>query len=138
MSEQRGKPVPIPDPVSGGFWEGCREGELRLQRCGDCNRLQFYPRALCTNCGSLNLLWCPASGRASVFSFTVVRRHQAPWWVAELPYVVAVVELEEGPHMLTNLVEIEPDKVRIGMQVSVKFRQTDKEEVRLPVFRPAG
>lgn len=137
MSEDRGKPLPVPDLVSRDFWEGAREGRLLLQGCGSCGARQFYPRALCVACGSQELGWWPASGRGTIFSHTVIRRHQAPWWEAELPYVVAMVELEEGPRLLTNIVGCPPEAVRIGMPVEVRFQLTRREEIRLPVFAPA-
>lgn len=137
MAEERGKPLPLPDPVSRGFWEGCSRGELRVQRCRACSGLQFYPRAHCTRCASLDVEWVAASGRGTVYSYTVIRRHQAPWWVKELPYLVAIVELEEGPRLLTNLVGVDPAEVRIGRRVQVTFLPTDDEEIRLPAFSPA-
>lgn len=136
MSEAEGKPVPVPDKLSAPFWEGLRQGELRLQRCRSCGHRQFYPRGWCTACASLELAWEPASGRGEVYSFTVIRRHMAPWWVRELPYVVAVVQLEEGPRLMTNVIGTDPNTVRIGLTVVLEPVPAADGTV-LPLFKPA-
>jgi uncharacterized protein len=137
VSEERGKSVPLPDLVSSGFWEGTAARELRVQTCRTCGQLQFYPRALCTVCASMDLGWVVSPGLGVVYSFTVVRRHQSPWWAKELPYVVVIIELDEGTRMLSNLVDCDPAKVRIGMRVRVSFRQTAVAGIVLPLFTPA-
>jgi uncharacterized protein len=136
MSEAYEKPIPVPDRLSQPFWDGTAAGELRLQRCRACGHWQFYPRGWCTACASLDLAWERASGRGEVYSFTVIRRHTAPWWVRELPYVVAVVQLEEGPRLMTNLVGGDPESVRIGQPVA--FEPVPAADgVVLPLFKPA-
>lgn len=124
---------PVPDDVTAQFWEGVAEGVLRVQRCDDCGRHVFYPRAVCPHCGSTWLSWVEASGAGEVHAFTVVHRAPADYR-DEAPYVVALVDLEEGVRMMTRLVDVEPAAVRVGMPVEVAIRG----EPRLPHFRPRG
>jgi uncharacterized OB-fold protein len=122
---------PVPDAVTQPFWEGVAEGVLRLQRCGTCGRHVFYPRAVCPFCMSAELAWVEASGVGRVHSFTVVHRAPAEYR-DEVPYVVALVDLDEGVRMMTRLVDVEPAAVRVDMPVEVAIRG----EPRLPYFRP--
>lgn len=136
MSEAYEKPLPVPDKLSRPFWDGTAAGDLLLQRCRDCGHWQFYPRAWCIACASLDVGWEKASGRGEVHSYTVIRRHTAPWWVRELPYVVALVQLEEGPRLMTNIVGCEPDAIRIGLEV-VSELVPAADGIVLPLFKPA-
>lgn len=122
---------PVPDAVSQPFWEGIAEGVLRLQRCADCGRYVFYPRAVCPHCGSSALEWEEATGAGSVHSFTVVHRAPAEYR-DEVPYVVALVDLDEGVRMMTRLVDVEPAGVMVGLPVEVAIQG----DPRLPYFRP--
>lgn len=126
---------PPPAEVSRPYWEGCREGELRLQRCEHCDRYQFYPRIICSHCGGDRLQWRAASGRGRIASFTVVRRALSPAYTA--PYVVALIDLEEGPRMMSAIVGAAPDTVRVGDAVSVRFESWGADHV-LPVFTPTN
>ncbi len=128
------RPLPRPSALSAPFWEGCREGRLLVQRCGDCGSYVFIPQPVCTGCLGSGLAWVESSGRGTLYSYTVVHRPQRP--VFEVPYVVAVVELEEGWHMLSNLIDVEPDAVEIGMPLEVSFREMSPD-ITLPFFRPA-
>ncbi len=130
-----GRTIPLPRPtaLSAPHWEGCRQGELRVQRCRSCEAYVFIPQPACTRCLSEDLEWVRSSGRGSVYSFTVVHRPQRPEF--EVPYTVAIVELEEGWHMLTNLVGSEPGELRIGLPVEVEFKAMS-DEISLPMFRP--
>lgn len=130
------KPVPEADPDSAPFWAGCREEKLLLQRCAECRAFRYPPASRCAACGSAASEWVEASGRGRVFSWIVVR-HPVPREVYgdEVPYVVALVALEEGPRMATNIVGCAPEAVRADMPVKVSFRQRDG--VTLPVFSPA-
>jgi uncharacterized OB-fold protein len=128
-------PLPRPTPLSRPHWDACREGRLRVQRCADCNRMIFVPQPLCTHCHGTRLDWVDSAGRGSVYSFTVVHRPQRPEF--EVPYVVAIVELDEGFFMLTNLVGCEPAKVAVGQRVEVEFRRMS-DEITLPYFRPSS
>jgi hypothetical protein len=127
-------PLPRPTPLSKPHWDGCQKGVLRVQRCRDCGEHVFIPEPLCTSCQGQNLEWVDTTGRGTVYSYTVVHRPQRPEF--QVPYTVAIIEMEEGWHMLTNLVEIAPEDVEIGMKVEVVFEKRS-EEITLPYFRPA-
>lgn len=124
--------LPPETEVSRPFREGCRVGELRLQRCDACGRFQFYPRDICSHCSGDGLSWQAVSGRGRIASFTVVRRGISPAYPA--PYVVALVDLEEGPRMMSSVVGCEPEAVTVGAAVAVKFEDWGADHV-LPVFR---
>jgi hypothetical protein len=130
-----GIPLPRAWSLTQPHWEGCKRSELLVQRCEECGRHVFIPQYACTACLSERLEWVPSSGRGTVYSFTTVYRPQQPAF--ETPYVCAIVELDEGWHMLTNLVGLELEDVRIGMRVEVAFHAVS-DEVTLPYFRPAG
>lgn len=127
------RPIPVPDPATEPYWAGVRESRLRLPFCTSCDKFHFYPRSFCPHCGAASIEWREASGRGHVHSFTVVYRPPSPAFAAHVPYVVGIVSLEEGPQMMTNVVGIAPDAVRIGMPVKVAF-ETREEGVVIPVF----
>lgn len=116
------------------FWEACARGELLLQRCGACGTFRHPPSSICPKCLSDRHEWVPASGRGTVYTYAVVRQALRSNWEEKLPYVVAVVELDEGPKILTNLVNVPPEAVSIGMPVEVTFEERDGSV--LPVFQP--
>ena len=124
------RPFPVPDRDTAPFWEGARAGELRIQRCADCGRHVFYPRALCPHCLSERLEWVRASGRGTVYSFTVVHRTSEEF-SAEVPFPVGLVVLDEGVRMMARLDIGEP---AIGMAVQVVFERVD-DELSLPHFK---
>jgi uncharacterized OB-fold protein len=126
-------PLPAIDADSQPFWDGAKRGELLIQRCTDCQKWQFYPRLRCIRCGGA-VEWTLASGQGRVYSYTVVHRAPHEAFAAIAPYVVALVDLAEGPRMMSRL-RIAPDAVRIGLGVHVAFEQLT-DEVTLPVFRP--
>ena len=132
--QPEGTPLPRPTPLSAPHWNACREGELRVQRCNDCQTYVFIPQPACTTCFSDALEWTIVEGKGTVYSYTVVHRPQQPAF--KVPYIVAIVEFEEGFHMMTNLIGLEPDQVRIGMPVEVEFVERS-ETVTLPYFKPA-
>ena len=129
------KPLPRIDEESRGFWEALARHELYLQQCRDCGTKRFPPRAVCPACLSSATAWVRASGRGIVYTYTVTHQNQAPGFREELPYVLAVVELVEGPRMMTNIVGCAPDAVRIGMPVEVTFEDVTPE-ITLAKFRP--
>lgn len=131
------KPLPQPTPISQPFWDAAREHRLSIQRCASCDRYLFYPRPLCPHCGGAELAWTEVSGRASVYSYTIARRPTARAFELDVPYVIAIVELAEGPHMTTNVIGCDPESVRIGMPVEAAFDDVT-DEVTLVKFRPAG
>ena len=130
------KPLPRFDEESKGFWEACQRHELYLQRCRACGEFRYYPRAVCPKCLSDQTEWVLSSGRGSVYTYTVTYQNQAAGFRDELPYVLAYVELDEGVHLLTNIVGCGPDEVRIGLPVQVSFEDVTPE-VTLPKFKPA-
>jgi uncharacterized OB-fold protein len=136
MSPHEGKFLPRPTPETATFWAGCREGRLLIQRCTACGQHQFYPRMVCTSCSSARLDWVEASGRGKVRSFTVVRRPVTEAYAADTPYVIALIELDEGPTLMSNVVDGDPARVSIGMPVEVLF-EAWSDDITMPLFRPS-
>ena len=130
------KPLPEHDPVFAQFWEAAAGGRLLYQECPVCGHRQFYPRALCTACGA-DPAWAEASGRGVVHTYTVVRQYQSPPFVDELPYVVAVIELDEGVKMVGNVTGCAVDAVSVGMPVEA-YAVEAAEGVGVPYWRPRG
>lgn len=130
------KPLPRPTPVSAPFWQAAKEHRLVVQRCPHCSNLQHYPRPFCLRCAAEDLTWQECSGRGRVYAFTVVRQAASPAFADDVPYVLAVVELAEGPHMTANLVGCAPDDVRVGMSVMAVYEDATPE-ITLIKFRPA-
>ncbi|MCY4212826.1 MAG: Zn-ribbon domain-containing OB-fold protein [Gammaproteobacteria bacterium] len=131
------KPLPPINPGTQPFWDACAQGRLLLQRCGDCGHLQFYPRVLCAACGSRRLDWVEACGRGTVRTFTIIRRAVSAAFEPDAPYVVALVELEEGPTLMSNIVGCAPASVAIGQPVRVTF-EIRAQGVAVPQFEPAA
>jgi uncharacterized OB-fold protein len=130
--------LPKPTPDSLPFWKGLKAHELRLQRCRSCRQAFFYPRNVCPHCLSGDVEWFHASGRGRVHTF-VVNHLPGRNFPLDAPYVIAVVELEEGPRLLTNLVGVEPDPAKIRCEMPVVIEYVDvTEEFTLPRFRPAS
>lgn len=121
-------PAPIPTEETKPFWQAALEDSLLLKHCLSCGQAHWYPRSLCPFCLSNQTEWLRATGRGSIYAFSVMRR-------APQPYVVAFVTLEEGPTMLTNLVDCDFDTLSIDQRVEVVFKPTDGQW-RVPVFRP--
>jgi uncharacterized OB-fold protein len=127
--------VPSTNPDSKPFWDGCGRNELLLQRCSACGTLRHPPSPVCANCLSDQAEWIRASGRGTVYTFTVVRQVLARGWDEKIPYIVAVIELDEGVKVLTNLTNVVPEAVTIGMPVEVTFEELDGT-TKLPLFQP--
>ena len=136
MSATLPAPVPARSPETEEFWAATARGVLLLRRCDDCGTVIWYPRPFCPSCGGFSTSWTEASGRGTVYSFTVVRRSAMEGWRDALPYVVAYVELEEGPRVMTNIVECEPAEVSVSMAVEVVFHDTGQDSAVFR-FRPA-
>lgn len=118
------------------YWDAARRQELVVQRCEDCDRRLFPPRGNCPSCGSAALSWRPVSGRGTVYSYTIAHRPPHPVFAEQCPLAVAIVELEEGPRMISNVVGCNTADVRVGMSVRVAFEPIDDGDVVLPVFTP--
>jgi uncharacterized OB-fold protein len=122
--------VPEVDAFTRRYWDGAAEGRLLVRRCGGCGRAHHYPREFCPYCWSEDVAWEPASGRATLYTWSVVHRNDLPPFGQRVPYVAAVVDLAEGPRMMTEVVECAEGALRIGMELEVAFR------TGVPVFRP--
>ncbi|MFJ4962883.1 hypothetical protein EES43_16790 [Streptomyces sp. ADI96-02] len=139
--------LPEPDAFTRPYWDAAAEGRLLLRRCTACGRAHHYPREFCPHCWSEDVRWERASGRATLYTWSVVHRNDLPPFGERVPYVAAVVDLAEGPRMMTEVVECAHADLRIGMELEVAFRREAAEtpattgagaaEV-VPVFRPRG
>ena len=130
------KPIPTPSEDSRPYWEATRNHELKLQQCRVCKAFRFPPAEVCPECTSDAYDWNPVSGKGRVFSFVIYHRAYHPGFQDEIPYVVGVIELDEGPRMLSNVVGCKPEEVRCDMPVEVAFEDIT-DEMSLPKFRPA-
>ena len=135
MAAPASKPIPVPTRETRPYWDGCKQHELRIQQCAACGHSQFYPRLYCTACMSERVEWVKASGRGTVLSFTIVYRPVTQAFAAEVPYVVALITLDEGPQLMSNVVGCAPEQVYIGMPVEVTFEDWT-EEISVPKFKP--
>lgn len=134
--EEWSKPLPQPDNVSGPYWQAASEGRLLIQECPTCGSRQWYPRALCAACGG-DPDWLECSGRGTLHTFTVVRQFGMKPFRDELPYVVGMVDLEEGPRIMGAVTDCDPDDVRIGMDLEVHFRKA-ADDIGVPYWRPVS
>ncbi len=133
------RPLPTPmTPEAMPYWEGLREGKLMLPKCDDCAKTFFFPRISCPHCHSRNVGWMQASGKGTLYSFQIAHRALNPNFKIPPPYILAMVELEEGPRLMSNLINIEADPaiVKIGMAVEVVYEKQN-DEVTIPLFQPA-
>ena len=128
--------LPAPDNASRHYWQRAAEGHLVLQRCTSCGRHQFYPRALCAGCGG-ETEWVEASGRGTLYTFTVIRQNRSEAFAALSPYAVGMVDLEEGVRMMSNIVDCDVDALRVGMPLQVLMLKA-AEDVGLPFWRPVA
>ncbi len=128
------KPLPASDPATSEYWEGAKMGQLRLPKCMDCGKFHFYPRTLCPHCGSVKLEWQSCSGRGVIYSYTAVHRAPSPAFEADVPYVVAVIALEEGPHLMSSIINTPIEKVHVGENVRVTFSSAGSGDEKLPMF----
>lgn len=137
MAASRSRPIPEPTDISRPFWKAAKRGQLTVQQCGECGLRWWTPKAACPRCLSEGYEWTPVSGRGTLYSWSVVHRAADPEAFGSDPYIVAIVELDEGPHMLTSLVDCDPVGLVADMPVEVAF-ETASEEISLYSFRPAG
>lgn len=129
------RPAPVADPESAEYWAGLRDGRLLVQRCRECGAHQLYPRDRCLKCRG-PVEWVEASGRGVVYSYTVVRQNYSRPFRDWIPYVVALVDLEEGPRIMSNVVGIDPDDVHVGMAVKASRFEAVSEEAGIALFEP--
>ena len=133
---QYNKPLPEVTILTEPFWEGTKRHELLLQLCDDCPSYRFTPKDVCQDCASVNATWTPVSGAGTVYSYSVVHRGPGPAFQEDAPYIVVMVDLAEGPRMLSHMTGCEPEDMKIGMPVNVVFEDVTLE-VTLYKFRPA-
>ena len=131
------RPLPQPSPETAHFWEGTKANELRLQRCDDCKQVYFPPRPFCNQCASRNVSVFKASGRGKLYSY-VINHRGAPAGPFKPPFSIAVVELDEGPRMMTNIVDTEqtPEALQLDMPLTVAFTKQN-DDISLPLFAPS-
>ena len=129
--------LPTPDTETQPFWDAARDGTLLLRRCNACEQAHFYPRNFCPSCWSEDVEWFEASGDATLYTWSVVYANDLPPFGERVPYVAAVVDLAEGPRMMTNVVDCEPNALAIGMPLTVAFEDRG-DDLTVPVFRPAA
>lgn len=130
------RPLPSPNPATAPYWKAARAHTLALPQCLECGKYHSYPRALCPFCSSPRQEWKTLSGRGSIYSYTEVFRAPSKAFAGDLPYVVAIIALEEGPHLMSRLVAPDKASINIGARVTVEFEDID-EEISLPLFRIA-
>jgi len=137
MTDAPRRPVPHPTPETQPYWDACKRHELSIPYCLSCKEHFFYPRRFCPRCFGWDIEWRTVSGRGKLYTYSIQYRPQAPGF--QPPYVTAIVQLDEGPRLMTNLVGVEPDpeKIRCDMPVEVDFLELT-DEISLPVFKPAG
>jgi uncharacterized protein len=130
---------PLPDMRNAGrqFWAAAAAGDLLVPHCKACQKNFWHPRPLCPHCGSDQVDWVKGSGKGSVHTFTVIRQSGDAFFKGKVPYAVAMVELDEGPRMMSNLVDCAVDDIKIGMRVEVLFEAAG-EGIAIPLFRPEG
>jgi uncharacterized OB-fold protein len=130
-------PLPVKQPESDFYWDKAKEHELWLRKCNSCNKAYFYPRDFCPKCHSKDVTWIKSAGKGILYAFSIVHRSPPPF-LEKCPYITALVELEDGVRIPTNLVDVEPDpeQITIGMPVQVVFDDVT-EEITLPKFKPS-
>lgn len=133
--EKPAKPVPVVNSWTNNFWQAAKEGRLLLQKCNACHQPIFYPRMSCPFCFSDQLDWVEAAGTGSIYSYTVVRNNAPSAFIDDMPFVIAVVRLDEGVQMLSNIVDCDPENIYCEMPVKVTFEKLN-EEFTLPKFKP--
>ena len=131
------KPLPRVTADNRPFWEATKRHELRLQRCDDCGRFRYPPAPVCPQCLSESAQWARVSGRGTITTFIVMHKVYFPSFAQDAPYNVVQVELEEGPRLTANLVDVPNDQIRVGMPVEAVFDDVTPE-ITLPRFRRAG
>jgi uncharacterized protein len=127
--------LPTIEEETQAYWDAAREGTLLIARCRSCGRAHHYPRPFCPFCWSEDIVHENASGKATLYTYSTVYMNDLPPFNERVPYVAAVVDLEEGPRLATNIVDCEPADLRVGMALKVEFRSLD-DEITAPVFRP--
>ena len=129
--------LPTPDAETRPFWDATREGRFLIRHCLECGKYHFYPRPFCPNCWSERVEWAEATGRAVLYTYSIVVSNDLPPFNERVPYVAAVVDLEEGPRVMTNVVDCEFADLRVGMPVEVDYLAIS-DDITIAVFKPAA
>jgi len=137
MTEEYVKPLPLLEGATGEFYEHCKNHELRFQRCTKCGKWRHVPRDMCAACGSWDWEWAKSSGRGALLTWTVVTLPMQPSFAEEVPYAVTLIEMDEGPRIVSRIVDVQPQDLRMGMPVEVIFDAVTPE-VTLPRFKRAS
>ncbi|MEX1035500.1 MAG: Zn-ribbon domain-containing OB-fold protein [Sneathiella sp.] len=124
-----GKPVPTPNPDSVEFWNACNQEKFLIQICGSCGKNQFYPRAICKHCHGNDLKWQQVSGRGKVKTFTIVHHAPSAAFREDLPYVLALIDLEEGVRAMMNVIGCDIADVHIGMDIELTFETRGEQKI---------
>jgi uncharacterized OB-fold protein len=126
------RPIQAPDtsPETEAFWQGAKDGKLLVRTCNACGDAHHYPRTICPFCGSADTAYVEAAGKGTIYSYSVTRR-------APIPYAIAYVTLDEGPTMMTNIVDCDLDAIKIGQRVEVTFAACEDGDGKVPMFKPA-
>ena len=133
MTNHADKNLPRPTPETQPYWDAAKEHRLLIQQCGDCGKHQFYPRPMCSHCSSANVDWVKASGKATILSYTIIGRPVSEAYADPNSAVLALVKLAEGPQMMSNIIDCDPESLAIGDAVSVVFEDWT-EEITMPKF----
>jgi uncharacterized OB-fold protein len=128
------KPLPIIDEDTAPYWKYCKQHELRMQKCSDCGHIRFPASVLCPACHSMDAQWMKLSGKGKIFSYVVFRQAYHPAYKGDIPYVVAIIQLEEGPRMESNIIDADVDEIEIGMSVKLVFDDVT-DSISLPKFK---
>jgi uncharacterized OB-fold protein len=128
--------IPTPDIETQAFWDGCREGRFLIRHCNACGEDHFYPRPFCPKCWSDDVEWKAATGRGTLYTYSIVHQNDLPPFNERVPYVAAVVELDEGPRVMTNVEGTPFEDLRVGMPVRVDFKPLG-DEITIAIFRAA-
>lgn len=127
----------MPTPATQPFWDALKQHKVQLQQCNECNSWIYYPRRFCPECLSDNLAWKDITGEGTLYTYTVALRPTAPPWSEDLPQLLAVVELDEGPRLTTELKNVDPEAVKVGMKVKPVFDDVPGEDITLLRYQPA-
>lgn len=130
--------LPTIEAETAPWWEAARKGELLIRRCGDCGKAHLYPRPFCPACWSENVTWERATGAGTLYTWSEVRSNDLPPFRSRVPYIAAIVDLDEGPRLETTIIDATEADLVIGMRVTVDFQHDDEADLTLPVFRVPG
>lgn len=130
------KPLPVLEPETRPFWEAAARREYMLKRCSSCKQFHYPPQNVCPHCLSSNTVWIRGSGYGKVYSYTITYQGGGPGYAEEVPFVLGIIELDEGVRVWSNVVGIDPKEVKVGMVVEAVFENVAGQGIAIPRFRP--